>query len=561
MSGLAEILEENRRLRLALEEREALVRAREAELAELESSVRERDAALVERDAALHRKDFALQKVTSERDFVRLRVEELEQELESIRLKITGPASMRVADSDSQDALPMFPDVAAPPRAPVAEVNGEEQVGALPKTRRLRKGERKQPKRRSREDFAHLPSRTVHCRRSDDSACGKCGRSLRVIGKAASFRIAWVPGHFVVEDIVRDKCACPACPGEGVLTVPGPYALDRALCADSLLAHVLVEKFADHIPLNRQAARMTRQGFEADSNTLSSWVVAGAGVLGVVAKAIHQELLTGPFLQADDTGYPIQDGGNGALRKCRMWAFTDQRQVFYAVTDSKEGKFPADILDGYNGECLLVDGGSEFNRAVAENELVRAGCWSHLRTYFFEALPSHPHEAGVAIDTIQDLFLLERQFAGMAPAERLAARREHSQRLVDGLYPWMRALSARARPKSKLMAALTYGLNQEATMRVFLGRGDIPIHNNLSELLLRQPVVGRKNWLFSRSEGGAQAAATMFTLIGSARLQGIDPETYLVDVLGKVQQWPAKRVHELTPRAWKAARGHPGAGR
>lgn len=560
MPGLAEILDENRRLRLLLGEREALAQSREATLAALESCLRERDAALHERGAALHEKDIALQRVTAERDAVRLRAEHLAQELELIKLKRSGPASMRFVEGpDGQETLPIFPDVTAPPRSPTVGPDGdvtsedEPEQATSRKSRRLRKDKRKRPRRRCREDFAHLPSRKVHCPAPADASCHKCGGHLRKVGTSESFRIAWVPGHYVVEDILRDKCACPNCPGEGVLTVPGPYALDRALCADSLLARVLVDKFADHLPLNRQAARMAREGFDVGSNTLASWVVKAAGVLGVIANAVRQELLEGAFLQGDDTGFPVQDGGDGVLRKGRMWAYTDQQQVFYAFTDSKEGKFPADILAGFTGECLLVDGGSEFNRAVSELDVERAGCWSHLRTYFFEALHHHPHEAGLAIGTIQDVFLLERQFAGMTADERLAARREHAGPLVDGLYRWMRELSVRARPKSKLMEALTYASNQEETLRVFLERGDIPIHNNISELMLRQHVVGRKNWLFARSEGGAQAAAAMFTLIGSCRLQGIDPHAYLVDVLGRVQDWPSTRVRELTPRSWKLA--------
>jgi transposase len=548
MSGLAEILEENRLLR----EREA---ALAQSLAQRDEALREREEVLREREQTLEQKDAALQTVTAQRDAVQFRVEVLEQELALIKLRRSGAASHRFVEDDAQTTLAMFGDVTAPPRSPVPE-QPEADPESKPPSRRFRKEAPKQPRRRSREDFAHLPSRKVTCPASKDEACAKCGERLQVVGKSESFRIGWVPGHYVVEDIVRDKCACPNCPGEGVLTVPAPYALDKALCADSLLARVLVDKFADHLPLNRQAARMAREGFDVATSTLSSWVVQGAGVMHLVAMAVRTELLAAGFLQGDDTGMPVQDGGDGQLRKGRFWAFTDQQQVFYAFTDTKHGKFPAELLEGFRGDCLLVDGGSEFNQAVGGLDLDRAGCWSHLRTYFYDALSFHPHEAGLALGTIRDVFLLERQFATMTAAQRLEARREHTKPLVDGLYRWMRELSVRARPKSKLMEAITYGINQEEKLRVCLDRGDIPIHNNLSELLLRQPVVGRKNWLFARSEGGAVAAADIFTLIGSCRLQGIDPHAYLVDVLGRVQD--CKRPQDLTPRAWRLAKDHPG---
>lgn len=522
MSGLAEILEENSRLRRSLEERDA-----------------------------------QLARVMAERDVVRTRVDQLEHALKLIELKQRGPTSQRFVPDDSQSTLPMFPDVEAPPRAPKVEPGPPaDEANSTRGTAPASPSQRGLPRRRDRASLAHLPSRKVHCPASREAKCVACGGPLKVIGQATSFRVGWVPGHFVVEDVTRDKCACPSCPSEGVLTVPAPYALDRALCADSLLARIIIDKFADHLPLNRQVARMEREGLEVSSATVSSWIVQAADLLHRVAYGVKAELMERAFLQGDDTGFPVQDGGDGVLRKGRMWAFTDQEQVLYAFTDTKQGKFPSEILAGFQGECLLADGGSEFNQVVAAKDLERAGCWSHLRTYFVDALHFHPHEAALAIGTIRDLFLLERTFKDLAPAARLDGRVAESKPLVDGLYAWVKALAVRERPKSKLMEALTYATNQEDELRVFLSRGDIPIHNNLSELMLRQHVVGRKNWLFARSEGGAKAAATMFTLIGSCRLQGIDPHAYLVDVLGRVQDHPATRIRELTPRSWRLAKGH-----
>ena len=393
----------------------------------------------------------------------------------------------------------------------------------------------------------------MHCEASD-STCLGCGRPLQKIGQAKSFRIEWVPGHFVVEDVVRDKVACPHCPGQGVLTASGPYALDRSLAANGLVARVLVDKFADHIPANRQAKRMKREGFEVGSHTLSAWIGAAGGLLQVVANAVRDELLSGEALQGDDTGMPVQDGGDGKLRKGRMWAFTDQDQVFYAFTGSKEGEHPARLLKGYRGRLLLVDGGSEFNQVVRKLGLGRAGCWSHLRTYFFKALHHHPDEAALALGTIRDLFMLERELWGGDPGAILAERQARSRPLVDGFFDWVKGMSQITRPRSVLGDALRYARNQEPQLRLFLEHGELPLHNNLSELMLRQTVVGRKNWLFARSEGGAKAAATLYTLIGSCSLQGIDPWLYLRDVLDRLMDYPANRVAELTPKNWRLAR-------
>jgi transposase len=525
MTGLAEILDANARLR----EEVALLRG---ELSQARTTLAERDAMLAE---------------------VQRRAEALARHLALEQLKRGGPASQRYV-APEQDPLP-FPGVTAPPRAPQPEPQSDDE--ATEPTKGPRAG--KKPRRRNRDDFQNLPAQTVTCPAAD-APCAKCGGPLSVIGQARSFRIEWVPGRFVVHDVVRDKCACARCPDQGVLTAAGPYALDRSLAGNGLVARVLVDKFADHIPANRQARRMAREGFDVGSHTLSAWIGAAGGLLGRVADAVRADLLAGNVLQGDDTGMPVQDGEDGHLRKGRMWAFTDQQQVFYAFTDTKEGKFPNALLDGFAGKLLLVDGGSEFNEVIRSRGLERAGCWSHLRSYFFDARHHHPGEADLALGTLKDLFLIERDLWGRPPDEVLAGRAARSQPLVDGFFEWTQALSRTVRPDSALGDAVRYANNQQAALRTFLTRGDVPMHNNLSELMLRQTVVGRKNWLFARSEGGARAAATLYTLVGSCFLQEVDPWFYLRDLLDRLPDYPAPRVGDLTPRQWKQANpGHPTA--
>jgi transposase len=523
MPGLAEILDENARLR--------------QQLAELEAARSALSSALAERDAML--------------EAVQRKAEYLAQQLELQRLQQAGPKSKRyVPDAAEQGQLPFDATFAPPPRAPVPEPQRDEEPGETQPKHARKRGK---PRRRQREDLDHLRSVPVVCE-ATDALCARCHQPLKVIGQAESFRVEWVPGHFVRHDIRRDKCACPRCPDQGVLTVPGPYALDRAMVGNRLLARVLVDKFADHVPANRQARRMKREGFDVGSHTLSSWICRSAGLLDRVADAVRAELLAQPVLQGDDTGMPVQDGGDGSLRKGRMWAFTDQHQVFYAFTDTKQGVFPAQLLERFAGDVLLVDGGSEFNQVVRERDIERAGCWSHLRTYFHDARHHHPTEAQLALGTLRDLFVIERELWRQPPDVVLDGRQQRSLPLVDGFFAWAKAASQITRPDSTLGKAFGYAVRQEPRMRVFLERGDVPMHNNLSELMLRQPVVGRKNWLFARSEGGARAAATVYTLVGSCMLQDIDPETYLCDVFDRLLDHPARDIAALTPQNWRRAR-------
>jgi len=326
------------------------------------------------------------------------------------------------------------------------------------------------------------------------------------------------------------------------------------MCDDGLLARVLVDKFGDHLPLNRQADRMTREGFPINENVLCGWVGQGHEQIRLLVRSLRQQVASAGTLLGDDSGFPVQDGKDGKLANGRLWVFSDKAQAFFAFSRTKEGEHPTAVLSelGVSGTRLVVDGGSEYNDAVRSLGLSRGGCWSHLRRYFFNASLQHD-DARAGLATIKDLFLIEREIAEASTTERLAARQRRSAPLVDAFFSWVKALVPKVRPGSKLGDAVGYAISQEQRMRLFLAHGDVPLHNNLSELLLRQPIVGRKNWLFAGSEGGAQAAADWFSLIASCRMVKVDPWTYLHDVFGRLQDHPAKWVHELTPLNWRLA--------
>lgn len=478
--------------------------------------------------------------------------EELARKLELLELKRAGRKSERFIEDPAQMPLLATTELAPPPRLPTSEDDESEEQ---PERRKKKRGK---PRRRNLSQMHHLPLRVVHCAMEPSAVCAGCKGPMAVIGTAEAWRLHWVPGHFERLQVLKDKCACPKCAGQGVLTVPDPFLLPRALCSNGLLAAVLVDKFADHLPLNRQAKRMERQGVPISTGVLSAWVCAAAHpeqrLLARVSDAILAELLLAKALRGDDTGHPVQDGVDGKLRKGRLWVVTDGGQAYLHFTDDKAGHRMVDLLKGYAGQLVLVDGGSEFNQVVRTLELERAGCWSHLRRYFFDARHHHPHEAALALRTIRDLFELERSLAGAPPDRVREVRQQDARPLVEGLFTWIDQLSTTVRPTSALGEAVGYARNQRATFFVFLDHPELPLHNNLSELLLRGPVVGRKNWMFSGSEGGAEAAAVMFTLIASCMLQAVDPLVYLTDVLDRLPFHPANRVHELTPLHWRLAR-------
>lgn len=518
-----------------------------SEVEQLREALAARDRELAERDAELADQRRRLQERELENTALRESNEDLARKLALLRARVSGRKNERY-DSDEHPNLPLLLNVPPPPAPPPKLARPDREAESADKPKRAGHG------RRNLADRNDMKTRTIRCARDKAQACAKCGGDLRDIGETVSHRVEWVPGHFERIRIEREKCACPSCPGEGVLVAPEPsFALPRAMCGNGLLARVIVDKFADHVPLNRQAKRLEREGFEFSSNTLASWVCSGGELLGCVAEAVRAELLADTWLQGDDTGFPVQDGVEGTLRKGRIWALTNQQQVWYGFTGTKSGEGPAEILAGFGAKPLLVDGGSEFNLAERQEGAPRGGCWSHLRRYFFEAREERPIEAHLALIAIRDLFAVEKASWGLPADELLATRRRDARPLVDGFFEWTDAVEKNVRPKSALGEALTYARNQRERLRVFLDH-PIPMHNNLSELMLRQPVVGRKNWLFARSEGGAVVAATMFTLVGSCMLQAIDPWNYLYDVLNRLPDHPASRVHELTPANWRLAR-------
>ncbi|MFT4628507.1 MAG: transposase [Myxococcota bacterium] len=531
---MAEILDENTHLRAASKAQLARIAAL-TEQARTAAEVASKRAADVE---LLTAKNTCL---TDE-------VERLTKHFEFLAKKRKLAAAERYIAAKNQEMLFSDASVTVPARdAQVEAADAVEPEGDRRKTpKHSRKG------RRKLEDTG-FPKKVVTAP-VEAGACDACGGDRESLDPRVSFRLEWESGRHVVLETRHERCACPHCPEQGVWTAPEPYLLPNAMCGDGLLAKVIVDRFADHLPFNRQAKRMTREGLRIGTNVLAGWSRQGAREVRPLVKAVVAQIASGTLLQSDDSGFPVQDGSDGRLAKGRMWVFTDQRQAFFAFSRTKAGEHPADLLEGLGASGrLIADGGSEYNEVVRRLGLERGGCWAHARRYFHDAAVQH-NTAKVALTAIRDLFMIERDLATSSKEARLSVRATRSKPIVDELYTWARELGPAVRPKSKLAEAIGYLIGQEPGLRVFLRHGDVPIHNNLSERLLRQPIVGRKNWLFAGSEGGAEAAMGWFTLIGSCMLQGVDPAEYLYDVFRRLPTYSSAWVHGLTPLNWRIRR-------
>lgn len=500
----------------AIEDALARIRALEAELAD-------RDEVLADRELRID----ALTQIA----------ERLAHENALLKRALYGQKSEREVVSDDQLAF-VF---GAEPEAPAESDAPEKKRRGGGKGRRKAKDDTSVPKRRVEASVPAEP-------------CAVCGGELKRIGEAVSYRYEWVPGHFEKLEVVRPKCACPSCPSEGVVVAdsPLPFALPKAMCGNALLARVLTDKFVDHLPLNRQAKRIQRDGLELSLSTLCGWVRQGADALKPIAERIHTEVMAGDWMRADATGLPVIDGKRvkGKTHHGQLWCYGNHEHTVFRYTPDKQGRTVRKLLGDFRG-TLLVDGASDFNLVVQSGGLERAGCWAHARRKFYDARTTDPAVAARALATIRRLFMVERLARDEPDDERQRIRAEMTQPLLDDFKVWLADQSQRHPPRSPLGRAIGYSLRQWDRLVVFLQNGQLPAHNNDTERDLRQPVVGRKNWLFAGSEGGAHSAAVLFTLAGSCLLQGICPQSYLRDVFERLDTDPARK---LTPAAIRIER-------
>lgn len=455
------------------------------------------------------------------------RLESLALELARLKRQVIGPKSERRRGADDAQGLlfaqpePTSAVPVPPPPAPLPV--------ATPHGRRKPSGEP--------DEVVVAPT---------ERSCAKCGGDLRTLSVSSSTRVDWRRGHFYTLRVDRPSCTCDRCRIVETAPEPPSLALPRSIAGNGLVARVIVDKFADNIPLNRQVDRFHREGLDIALSTLCDLVMRSAGLLGRIVDAMRAEQRAGSWLQADDTGLPVLDGTKGQAGSGRLWVYANAEHVVYDFTATKHGAGPAAYVEGFGG-VLLADGGSEFNEAVRRMNLTRAGCWSHARRYFFDARETSPVLADEAMQRIGVLFDIERSIASADLDVRRRVRATDTREALDRIHAWLVENVHKQRPTSPIGKAFAYALNQWVFLEVCAQRPEIPIHNNMSELQLRRPVIGRKNWLFAGSEGGAKAAATLLSLVGSCRLHGVDPWEYLHTVLGVINDHPVNRVGELAP--------------
>jgi transposase len=421
-----------------------------------------------------------------------------------------------------------------------------------------------QPRRNRGALPKHLPREEVVIA-PENQACLCCGGALHVIGEDVSEQLDVVPAQLKVKVIRRPRYGCRGCES-AVVQAPAPARLiDGGLPTEAMVAHVLVSKYLDHLPLYRQAQIYARQGIELDRATLANWVGRAAWWLRPLHERLLQEIVGSEKIFADDTPVPVLDPGRGRTKTGRLWAYArddrpwqgqDPPAVAYRYSEDRRHQHPVEHLGAFKG-LLQVDAFAGFDRLAGEredNDVVLAHCWAHTRRKFYEVQQATASPiAAEALNRIAALYKVEAEIRGRTAEQRRTARAEQSQPILDAFKPWLEAQLARISGKSPLSQAIRYTLARWDSLSRFVDDGRIEIDTNTVERTLRPIALGRKNHLFAGSDGGARTWAIVASVIHSARLNDVEPFAYLRDVLERmVQGHPINRIDELLP--WSYAK-------
>jgi len=404
----------------------------------------------------------------------------------------------------------------------------------------------------------HLP-RQIETHTPAEQSCPQCGGTLARLGEDVSEMLEYVPASFKVIRHVRPKLSCTAC--DVIVQAPAPSRpIERGLAGPGLLAHVLTAKYCDHLPLHRQNAIYAREGVDLEDSTLADWVGASSRLVQPLVEALRRYVLGGNKLHADDTPVPVLAPGNGKTKTGRLWTYVrDDRPagdtaapaVWFSYSPDRKGEHPQQHLRDFTG-TLQADAYAGFNQLYENGRIQEAACWAHVRRKFYELMEAHKSPiATEAVERIAALYAIESEIRGRAPDERRQVRQARSRPLLDAMHDWLEDSLAKLSKKSDTSSAIRYALALWDALVRFCDDGRIEIDNNAAERALRCVAIGRKNYLFAGSDRGGERAATFYSLIGTAKLNGFDPEAYLRDVLTRIADYPVNRIAELLP--WNIA--------
>lgn len=502
---------------------------------------------------------LALQARDAEVKMLRLLVQKLKLQIARRNRMVFGSASERFADGTPATQGSLLEgqalDGIGPKKAVAAAVSPAANTAANDKT-----VDRSLPAHLPREPQVHRPETTPahHDAQGQPCGCGECGGRLREIGRDVSEQLEYVPGRFKVVRHVRPKLACVRC--QRVFQAAAPSRpISRGLPGPALLAHVMVGKYCDHQPLYRLSGIFARDGVELDRSTLAGWVGQGDALIDPLVAAVRRYVMANDKVHGDDTPVKVLAPGTGKTRTGRLWVYVrddrpagDQapRAAWFAYSADRGGEHPQEHLRGFRG-ALQADAYAGWPKLYATGRVQEVACWAHARRPWWDLFLDSKRDADCvaaqALRRIRALYEIEEQIRGQPPEVRKAQRQARAGPLLEALQTWLQALLPRVSVKSDIAQAIGYSLNRWKALTRYVDDGRLEIDNNAAERALRGVSLGRKNFLFMGSDAGGERAATFYSLVETAKLNGLDPEAYLREVFTRIADHPINRIDELLP--------------
>jgi transposase len=485
---------------------------------------------------------------------LREKVAYLEEQIEWFKRQIFGKRSEKIITGTSKEIQLFLPGLEM-----------HEQPKQTP-SRTIPAHERRKPSRDGRDSITlpdDLPvEKQIVDIPAEDKICKITGQALVKIGEEVTKKLAFKPGSYFIKEIIRPKYASPAVPEAGVqIAMLPPSLLDRCQADESFLADLLTKKFCDHLPLYRQAEMLSRDGIAVSRQVLCQWVIRAAKALKPLRDCMVQQILKSGNVFIDETPIKMLAPGNGQTKQAYMWVMVggtcaDPPYRVYEFYENRKHSNAEKLLQGYT-EVLHSDKYGAYESLANAKQFIWTPCWGHVRRKFVEAETGDPPFRAWVLRKIRHLFMLEKVAWTRSLEERLKIRQEREVPIIDELTARMKAklLDGKILPKSKLKEAIGYYMGLAAHLKNYTNHAFARLDNNVAERAVRPVAIGRKNWLFVGNAEGGEAAATIFSLTQTCRALNINPRDYLEDVMRRLMDHPASKLHELLPDQWAIARG------
>ncbi len=511
-------------------------------LKESNQELRKENTAIAEENKFISSKSSIIEK---ENKKLLLQVLELTEQLRLLRAKQFGKSSEKIKSTESNIEHQLEESEIS------LGINAEDKP--KPKGKNKNKARRKKiPKSIPRKDI----------RLEAPKECESCGStSLRLLGEDISEKLDYVPASFIVLRYIRPRCVCKECESMNQ-AYPASGAIDKGKAGCGLLAHIMIQKYCNHLPLYRQSEMYERESIEIPRSTMASWVGQCAGILNPLIDVLRKKIFSAAKLHGDDTPVKVLGKGAKKIKQGRIWVYVlDERPcngktppaACYYYSPDRKGERPESHLKDFKG-ILQADAYAGYNgvyitKEHPERSVYEASCWAHVRRKFYEITVASKN-AKVAYEVVAQigkLYDVESKVRYKNPQERFKARQKESKKLVTELFDAFKNVLPKLSKKGSTTKAINYALNNEVALKRFLDDGTIEIDNNIAERALRAVAVGRKNWLFAGSDEGGETAANIYSLIETAKLNNINPWKYLKKVLSVIQDYNYQKLEDLLP--------------